>query len=82
MPIRENKNANFVNSRKFSSAKITESTVFHLVIEAIYVVCLWLQGTYYENVIKVDCPYNLYSIGLGCIEHRPIFKTGLMSWFL
>ena len=29
MPIRENKNANFVNSRKFSPAKITESTVFH-----------------------------------------------------
>ena len=28
MPIRENKNANFVNLRKFSLAKITESTVY------------------------------------------------------
>ena len=30
MPIRENKNANFVNSQKFSSAKITESTVYQI----------------------------------------------------
>ena len=65
MPIRENKNTNFVNSRKFSPAKITESTV----------------SEWWKIAIQNDIMVRLYNIQEFHVQYTELTLVNVMLTF-